>query len=142
MDEDMFGYGQEDDDEADDIDDADSDDEDDEPAAKAGKKKQMTDNLKQAQLNKSKNAGSMDDSDDDDEDDDDDEEALDEDLDDEDDDDEDDDSEETKPAMVSAKKAPAAAKVVPDSDSDVAIRNDLGSSRGLLCGYHGWLSLL
>lgn len=45
MDDDMFGYGQEDGEEDDDVEDGDSDSDDAEPV-KAGKKKELTDSLK------------------------------------------------------------------------------------------------
>lgn len=45
MDDDMFGYGQEDGEEDDDVEDGDSDSDDEEPV-KAGKKKELTDSLK------------------------------------------------------------------------------------------------
>lgn len=58
MDDDMFGYGQEDGEEDEDVEDGDSDSDEVEPA-KAGKKKELTDSLKQAIQNKNKNAASM-----------------------------------------------------------------------------------
>jgi len=147
MDDDMFGYGNEGEDEGDDVDDSDSDEEE-AAAIKNGKKglvvkgkgiatKALTDSLSQAKQNANKNATSTmihdEDLEDDDEDSDEDDSVDvkkimaaedsddddDEDEEEQDDDDDDESEEEVKPVVVSAKKVSKqpVAKVVEDSDS-------------------------
>ena len=137
MDDDMFGYGNEQDEDGDDMED--DEDSDEEPAAavkntkglvvqgkaipKQVATKALTDSLSQAKQNANKNASStaVHDEDLDSDDEDDDEEPSKEEAEDSDDDEDDDDSEEdVKPVVVSAKKVSKqpVAKVVEDSDSD------------------------